>query len=47
MYAVDPYRPSEPYYECVHCGVREAAPEHVGRCSDCGGTVRNIAVARE
>ncbi|MEM4780185.1 MAG: rubrerythrin-like domain-containing protein [Halalkalicoccus sp.] len=43
----DPYRSDEPYYECVECHGRTAGVAHLGRCPDCGGTVRNLAVARE
>jgi DNA-directed RNA polymerase subunit RPC12/RpoP len=44
---VDPYRPSEGYYECRDCGLRVAA-DSVQRCDDCGSArVYNISVPRE
>ncbi|MDX1746479.1 MAG: rubrerythrin-like domain-containing protein [Halobacteriales archaeon] len=43
---IDPYTPDEPMYECLDCGGRSSGGTH-GPCSDCGGTVKNIAVPRE
>ncbi len=47
MHNVDPYHAEQSYYECIACGDREVSAEHVGRCPDCGGAVRNIAIPRE
>lgn len=44
---LDPYTADRGYYECHACGSRTTSEQHVGACPDCGGTVRNIAVARE
>jgi hypothetical protein len=42
---VDPYQPTEGYYECVECGARGA---HDGVCEVCGSdTLVDIAVPRE
>lgn len=42
----DPHRRDEPLFECFDCGRRETDPD--GRlCEDCGGYMRNIAVARD
>jgi len=43
----DPWTPEESVYECYGCGARTVADEHVGGCPECGGTVKNIAVAQE
>ncbi|MWG35722.1 rubrerythrin-like domain-containing protein [Halomarina oriensis] len=47
MSTVDPYTPGEAVFECVDCQHRTASSEHVGSCPECGGTIKNIAVARE
>jgi len=45
---VDPYSPSDGYYECRSCGERyESEADASAGCPDCDGEVRNIAVARE
>lgn len=46
MAYIDPYTPDRSYYECLNCTYRETA-ESLGHCPECGGRVRNIAVARE
>jgi rRNA maturation endonuclease Nob1 len=44
----DPYTPPGAYiYECQGCGGRVESESRLGKCPDCGGTVRNIAVPRE
>lgn len=43
---IDPYTPEESLYECFDCGDRTAGGTG-GSCTDCGGTVKNIAVPRE
>ncbi len=45
--ALDPYRPTRGYYECLVCGDRATSVDSVSECERCGGEVRNIAVARE
>lgn len=45
--AIDPYSPSDGYFECLECGYRETSGDRVTECPDCAGRVRNIAVARE
>ncbi|MFC7007081.1 rubrerythrin-like domain-containing protein [Halalkalicoccus salilacus] len=47
MYVLDQYQKTESYYECTVCQERAVSNDHVGRCPDCGGTMRNLAVARE
>ena len=44
---VDPYSPTEGYYECIECGHREHRSDSPGRCPNCDGQVQNIAVPRE
>lgn len=44
---VDPYTPEESVFECLDCQHRVVSSEHVGACPKCGGTTKNIAVARE
>ncbi|MFC7114484.1 rubrerythrin-like domain-containing protein [Natronoarchaeum sp. GCM10025703] len=46
MVRTDPYTPTESYYECTECLARTDEDVN-GRCPECGGVVRNIAVARE
>ena len=44
----DPFDPPEEYlYECLECGARTWTEDRIGRCGDCGGTVKNLAVPRE
>ncbi len=44
----DPYTPKGAYiYECTVCAERIESTERIGECSECGGTVQNIAVPRE
>ncbi|ELY57950.1 hypothetical protein C491_09134 [Natronococcus amylolyticus DSM 10524] len=43
---IDPYTPTEPSYECPGCGYRDDTDSGL-LCPDCGGQLRNIAVARE
>ncbi|WP_143095481.1 rubrerythrin-like domain-containing protein [Halopelagius inordinatus] len=44
---IDPYTPTEGYYECLRCGTRFTAESAVA-CADCGSEdVRNISVPRE
>lgn len=43
---IDPYTPEEPLYECLECGGRSTDGTG-GTCEDCGGAVKNIAIARE
>ncbi|WP_255149693.1 rubrerythrin-like domain-containing protein [Halorarius halobius] len=43
---VDPYDPGDPMYECFDCGHRVDGG-YQGRCPECSGGVRNIAVSRE
>nr|WP_226908714.1 rubrerythrin-like domain-containing protein [Haloferax massiliensis] len=33
--------------ECRSCRTRTVSETHLSECPDCGGSVRNIAVARE
>jgi len=47
MAQFDPYSPSRRYYECTDCGERTTAEDHHAECPECGGRVRNLAVARE
>lgn len=47
MYVPDRYEAERSYYECTDCQGRTVSDDHVGRCPDCGGTMRNLAVARE
>lgn len=42
----DPYTPVEPSYECPDCGYR-GRTDSEPLCPDCGGQLRNVAVARE
>jgi len=35
------------YYECRECLSRALVTEPLAACPDCGGRLRNIAVARE
>lgn len=42
----DPYTPDEAVYECHQCGHRVEGGSG-GTCPQCGGGVKNIAVARE
>jgi rRNA maturation endonuclease Nob1 len=35
------------YYECRECLSRASVTEPLSACPDCGGRLRNIAVARE
>jgi Zn finger protein HypA/HybF involved in hydrogenase expression len=44
---VDPYTPERGYFECLTCGDRTTSTDRLTECPDCGGTVQNIAVARE
>ena len=44
---IDPYRSSSGLFECVDCGGRTEAASNPGRCGDCGGDVRNLAVHQE
>ncbi|GAB6877935.1 hypothetical protein JCM17823_02090 [Halorubrum gandharaense] len=44
---IDPYSPSNGYFECLDCGHRESGVERLADCPECAGEVRNIAVARE
>ncbi|MDS0239868.1 MULTISPECIES: rubrerythrin-like domain-containing protein [unclassified Haloferax] len=44
---IDDYRSTEGYYECRSCRTRTVSETHLSSCPDCGGSVRNIAVARE
>lgn len=44
---IDDYHPTEGYYECRSCRTRTVSATHLSKCPDCGGSVRNIAVARE
>ncbi|MFC7203564.1 rubrerythrin-like domain-containing protein [Haloferax namakaokahaiae] len=44
---IDRYSASEGYFECRTCGTRVVSSTHVASCEQCGGSVRNIAVARE
>ncbi len=46
MVRSDPYTPSSAYYECTECLTR-TTEKLTGNCPECGGVVRNIAVARE
>ena len=37
-----------PYtYECVDCGERVEADSRPGKCTECGGEMRNISRAQE
>lgn len=45
--SVDPYSPSDGYFECVGCGYRESGSDRLTSCPECDGAVRNIAVPRE
>lgn len=47
IYVSDQYQTEESYYECTVYQERAVSNDHVGRCPDCGGTMRNLAVARE
>lgn len=44
---IDPYSPSDGYFECLDCGNRESSVDRLSACPQCDGTVRNIAVPRE
>ncbi|WP_416839718.1 rubrerythrin-like domain-containing protein [Haloferax sp. DFSO52] len=35
------------YFECRSCGTRTVSERFLAVCPNCGGSVRNIAVARE
>lgn len=44
----DPYTPTGAYiYECRDCLTRIRSSTVIRECPECGGTVQNIAVARE
>lgn len=43
----DPYTPEDSLFECLSCGSRTTTDSHLGACPDCGGAVKNIAVAQE
>jgi DNA-directed RNA polymerase subunit RPC12/RpoP len=45
--AIDPHRNDGGYYECLSCGTRVTSDSRLETCTDCGGEVHNIAVARE
>ncbi|WP_152040966.1 rubrerythrin-like domain-containing protein [Salinigranum salinum] len=45
--SIDPHRSTRDYYECRSCGARATSERRLETCPDCGGDVRNIAVARE
>ncbi|ADJ15532.1 rubrerythrin-like domain-containing protein [Halalkalicoccus jeotgali] len=47
MHDRDPYTPTGSYYECLDCQYRTRGADHLANCPECGGTVRNLAVARE
>jgi DNA-directed RNA polymerase subunit RPC12/RpoP len=48
MHRSDPYEPSGEYlYECLECGERLWTEERTGRCSECRGELKNLAVPRE
>ncbi|MDX5989403.1 rubrerythrin-like domain-containing protein [Haloferax mediterranei ATCC 33500] len=44
---IDDYHATEGYYECRSCRTRTVSETHLPMCPNCGGSVRNIAVARE
>ncbi len=39
--------PDRRYYECRECLTRLSVSESLAACPDCGGRLRNLAVARE
>ena len=45
--SIDPHRGGRGYYECLSCGSRVTSDSRLETCADCGGDVRNIAIARE
>lgn len=45
--SIDPHTAERDYYECRSCGERTVSDERVETCTDCGGDLRNIGVARE
>lgn len=45
--SIDPHRREDGYYECRSCGGRTTSERRLETCPDCGGDLRNIAVARE
>jgi rubrerythrin len=44
---VDPFRGEGGLYECRVCGTRVRSDSHVGACTDCGESVRNLRVPRD
>jgi Zn finger protein HypA/HybF involved in hydrogenase expression len=45
--AIDPYDPEVSLYECYDCGHHKKSTVHLAICSECGGSMKNIAVPRE
>lgn len=47
MRFTDPYPREKSRYECTDCLERVTVDGHRAECPECGGRVRNVAVARE
>ena len=47
MHKPDPYTPDTSRYECMECLHRVSTDETLGACPECGGKMKNVAVARE